>query len=185
MGGVFINNNSNYAIFPLKMLDDDKYKDFSSKEFFLYMLLLNRANISKTNSRHFSDKNGVFVYYSNSQITKHLRCDKTTSVKALKTLEQAGLIQKEYQKNGLPLKIYVNDIRAGESGTRSSAPEKPQDKPYKKSYSDSFSHQKPYINEISQEEKQVSFDVGRALSQGQKNRRNFGDIKLHKKKKED
>ena len=62
------------------MLSDDKYKDFTSKEYFLYMLLLNRSNISKSNLMHFSDKNGVFVYYTNKEITKQLKCDKTTSV---------------------------------------------------------------------------------------------------------
>ena len=104
-------DNFSYAIFPLQMLTDEKYKHFSCKEHFLYMLLLNRANISKTNFKHFSDKNGFFVYYSNEQITKHLKCSKDTATQVLRNLENAGLIRKEYQKRGLPLKIYVNDIR--------------------------------------------------------------------------
>lgn len=149
MGGVFINNNSNYAIFPLKMLDDNRYKDFSSKEFFLYMLLLNRTNISKRNIKHFSDEKGVFVYFSNEQITKNLKCNPKTATKTLNNLEQAGLIRKEYQQRGLPLKIYVNDIRNESTYPIASAPK----------------------------ERDVSFDVERALSQKQKNRRSFGDKK--------
>ncbi len=142
-------------------------------------------NCSKMNLKRFSDATGVFIYYSNSQIQKHLRCSAHTAVDTVKELERAGLIRREYQKNGLPIKIYVNDIRRGKSGTIFSVPETPQDKPLKKPYSNSFKHQKPYTNKISQEEKQLSFDATRTLSQVQNNRRNFGDVKLHKKKKED
>ena len=154
----FIDNNKNYAIFPLKMLSDDKYKDFSSKEFFLYMLLLNRLNISKSNLKHFSDKNGIFVYYTNKEITKQLRCDKTTSIKVLSRLENAGLIRKEYQKRGLPLKIYVNDIRAENNGAYSTF-QKPQDKSLQKPYSNSIYNEKPHTDHSVKKEKQVSFDV--------------------------
>lgn len=179
MGGVFIDNNKNYAIFPLEMLENEKYKDFSSKEFFLYMLLLNRANISRLNLRQFSDKNGVFVYYSNEQITDHLRCNKNTSSNVLKKLEDAGLIQKEYQKNGLPLKIYVNDIR-GEKDIAYSGFKQPQDKlSYKpKSYSDY--NQKHNTVHSGEQERQVSFDVEETLTQKQINRRNFGKKKRKK-----
>lgn len=40
-----------------------------------------------------------------------IRCSRTTASIILNNLENAGLIYKEYQDNGLPLKIYVNDIR--------------------------------------------------------------------------
>lgn len=40
-----------------------------------------------------------------------IRCSRATATTLLKNLENAGLIHKEYQSNGLPLKIYVNDIR--------------------------------------------------------------------------
>ena len=140
------------------MLSDDKYKDFTSKEYFLYMLLLNRSNISKSNLMHFSDKNGVFVYYTNKEITKQLKCDKTTSIKVLSNLENAGLIRKEYQKRGLPLKIYVHDIRV-ENGSTYSASQKPQDKLLQKSYLNSNYNKKPHTGHFAEEEKQVSFDV--------------------------
>ena len=74
------------------------------------MLLLNRFNISKKHLKKFSDEKGVFVYYSNEQITKYLKCNHGTATTVLKNLESAGLIRKGYQKCGLPLKIYVNDV---------------------------------------------------------------------------
>ena len=93
------------------MLNDDKYKNFGSKEFMLYILLLNRLNLSKKNSKHFFDKNGFFVFYTREQIMNDIRCSRATATTLLKNLENAELIHKEYQSNGLPLKIYVNDIR--------------------------------------------------------------------------
>lgn len=93
------------------MLNNEKYKNFGSKEFMLYTLLLNRLNLSKKNSKHFFDKNGYFVFYSREQIMKDIRCSRSTASTILNNLENAGLIHKDYQGNGKPLKIYVNDIR--------------------------------------------------------------------------
>ena len=166
MGGVFINNNNinnfSYAIFPLSMLYDDSYKEFSSNEYFLYTLLLNRMNISKRNPNHFSDEKGIFVYYSNHQICENLKCNPKTATKVLNKLEQAGLIRKEYQKRGLPLKIYVKDIRTENESTCNSPSQKPQDKLSGKPYSDSNKQQKPFRNDLTKQEKPVSFDVERA-----------------------
>ncbi len=179
MGGVFIENNKNYAIFPLEMIYDDKYKDLQVNDFFLYMLLLNRTNISKKNLKHFSDKEGIFVYYSNEQITKDVRCSHATATKSLKKLEQAGLIRKEYQKRGLPLKIYVNDIRTENKDTYYGS-QKPKDKLSQKPYLNSNYNKKPHTGHSAEEEKQVSFDVEKPLTQKQINRRNFGNKKRKK-----
>gem|GEM_PF-4270336 len=94
------------------MLFDEKFNHFSSKEFFLYMLLLNRMNISKKNMQKFSDSKGIFVYYSIEKIMNDVRCSRSTAINIVHNLENSGLIHKEYQKNGLPVKIYVNDIRS-------------------------------------------------------------------------
>ena len=50
-------------------------------------------------------------FNSNQQIQNHLNCCESTATKSLNNLEKIGLIYKEYQARGLPLKIYVNDIR--------------------------------------------------------------------------
>ncbi len=132
------------------MLNNEKYKDLSSDEFFLYILLLNRLNISKKNSKRFCDNNGFFIYYTNQKIAQDLRCSHTTAIKTLKTLENAGLIHKEYQKNGLPLKIYVNDIREN-------------------------TNTKPKV-----QQQETSFDIDHAISQTKANRYNFGEMKNSK-----
>ena len=135
----FINSAFSYAILPLNIL--------SSDEKILYALLLNRINYSKKNLSKFCDSKGVFIYYSNSQIQNHLNCCENTATKALNNLEKIGLITKEYQKNGLPLKIYVKDIR-----------EKREQKA------------KPKTQE-------TSFDIDRAISREQINRQTFGEKK--------
>lgn len=163
------------------MLSDDKYKDFTSKEYFLYMLLLNRSNISKSNLMHFSDKNGVFVYYTNKEITKQLKCDKTTSIKVLSNLENAGLIRKEYQKRGLPLKIYVHDIRNDNKSTYS-ASQKPQDKLYEKPYTNSIYKEKPVTRQNKAQEKEVSFDVERAEKKSDDGFVDFGNMKIKRRR---
>lgn len=153
----FINSAFSYAILPLNIITDEKYKVLSSDEKILYALLLNRINYSKKNLSKFCDSKGVFIYYSNSQIQNHLNCCENTATKALNNLEKIGLITKEYQKNGLPLKIYVKDIR-----------EKREQKA------------KPKTQE-------TSFDIDRAISREQINRQTFGEKKnkRHKEKRSD
>lgn len=106
-----------YAIFPLELINDQKYSMLSANEKILYTLILNRLNCSKRNLKHFSDSNGIFVYYSNREIQQHLGCGANTAYKALLSLEKSGLINRESQNKGLPSKIYVNDIRWRKSGT--------------------------------------------------------------------
>ncbi len=150
MGGVFINNNFSYAIFPLELITNEQYKGLSSDEKILYILLLNRKNSSKKNLKSFSDTKGVFIYYTNLQIQNHLNCSISTAVKILKNLEKAGLITKEYQKHGLPLKIYVNDIN--------------------NLYSKPKESKSPALQE-------ASFNIEKAKMASKQNRENFGEKK--------
>ena len=121
-------HNENFAFFPLILITDEKYKALTSNEKILYVLFLNRLNYSRKNLNRFSDEKGVFIYYSYKSIQNHLNCSEPTITSALNNLQKAGLIRKEYQKRGLPLKIYVNDIRGGNRGTYT-ASDSPQDKP--------------------------------------------------------
>ena len=153
----FINSVFSYAILPLTLITDEKYRTLSSDEKILYVLLLNRINYSKKNLAKFCDSKGVFIYYSNSQIQNHLNCCENTATKALNNLEKIGLITKEYQKKGLPLKIYVNDIRENRE-------------------------QKARFKT-----QETSFDIDRAISREQINRQTFGEKKnkRHKEKRSD
>ncbi len=162
------------------MITNTKYQNLTSNEKLLYALLLNRKNLSRKNRKSFSDNNGIFIYYSNNQIQKHLNCSDKTVTYSLNNLEQAGLIRRKYQKRGLPLKIYVNDIRTENGDTCYSASQKPQDKLLQKPYNNSNYNAKPYKSNSAPQEKQVSFDTEITLTQMQKNRRNFADKKRKK-----
>ena len=111
MGGVFLNNNFSYAILPLKLIYDEKYNGLSADEKLLYTLLLNRTNSSRKNRKRFYDENGLFIFFTIKQIQQNLNCSNKSAIEMMKNLEKAELIKKEYQKNGLPAKIYVTDLR--------------------------------------------------------------------------
>ena len=170
MGGVFINANITYAIFPLELIQNEGYSSLSCDEKMLYMLLLNRANISAKNTKFFQDSKGVFIFYSNKQIQNHLHCSNKTAIKFLTNLESAGLIRKEYQKQGLPLKIYVNDVFGihNHSYNGNSMQDKP---PQKKNYS-----HKP-IDDY----KNTSFDMNITDEMASKHLTSFADKKKKRK----
>lgn len=111
-------NNDYYAIVPLNLVYEEKYSGLSSKAILLYSLFLNRTKFSVKNNK-FKDDEGLFIYYSLSQIGRHLRCSKVSARKVISELESADLVKIRFQEYGLPLKIYVNDIRSGIKSTHS------------------------------------------------------------------
>ena len=169
----FINNDFSYAIIPLLLIYDEKYRHLSSNEKLLYTLLLNRTNYSRKNLNSFCDKNGIFIYYTITQIQNHLNCSVPTAVSILKNLESAGLIRKEFQKPGLPLKIYVNDVFGIHNRTYNKALSlnKPTDK---------FNKYKP-PTPSKKHEKNVSFDIDLAKETELKNLYNFAEKKKKRK----
>ena len=90
--------------------------------------------------------------------------------------EEIGLIRREYQKNGLPLKIYVNDIRDENENTYS-AHKQPQDKLSYKPHSYSDYKEKPATNHFEGNWWQGNAEEEKPLTQAQINRRTFGNKK--------
>lgn len=149
-----MNNNLFYTYLPLNLIYDKQYSTLSLKAIVLYALILNRVKLSDKNKR-FQDGGGTFVYYSTVQICEHLRCGKNSARNTLKELEEAGLIRKEYQSLGLPIKIYVcNRI---------------------------FNNSK--LNSTDIAEKEVSFDVEKAERKADEGTTDFGEMKIKKRRK--
>lgn len=176
MGGVFIEKNIIHAIFPLDLIQNENYSFLSCEEKLLYILLLNRANISAKNTKIFQDSKGVFIFYSNKQIQNHLHCSNKTAIKILNNLESAGLIRKDYQKRGLPLKIYVNDVFGVHTHTynRKVSHPKAQDKPepqYKSSIKSPASYK----------EKETSFDINLTEKMANNHLMHFAEKKKKRK----
>ena len=165
----------------MELMMNEHYKGLSSNSKILYSLLLNRTKFSKKNYKKFFDKNGYFVYYSNLQIQKHLGCSPRTATTTLNELEKAGLIKKEYQENGLPLKIYVNDIRSSDGDVYAFF-KQPQDEFCEKPYSNSIYRGKPVTRQYKTEEKEVSFDVERAEKKSDDGFVDFGNMKIKRRR---
>ena len=146
---------------PLFLFTCDRYIPLSSNAKLLYSIILNRMKLSEKNKEKFHDENGTFIYFSNNSIRKQLHCCKDTATKSLIELEQVGLIRKEYQKTGQPLKIYINDILHLLDNTHRVEKERV----YKPN-----SNPRPSFAE-----KEVSFDIKRAEEMAKRNRRTFGD----------
>lgn len=143
-----------YAILPLDLVYEEQYSALSPKAILLYALFLNRTRFSVTNEK-FRDDEGLFIYYSLTQIGRHLRCNNASARKAISELEAAGLVKVKFQDYGKPLKIYVHDIRLRNKST--------------------FSYQK--------KEKEVSFDVELAERIASEGLINFGTKKNKRRRR--
>ena len=119
----------------------------------------------------------MFKYYTNAQIQESLCCSANPAVNALKELENCGLIRKEYQKRGLPLKIYVNDVFGIHNRTygQGDFQSRPQDKPRQK-YNNKFSTQN------AEKDKDVSFDIDKAIKRANEGNIDFGNMKNKKRR---
>ena len=148
---------------PLFLFTSGKYMPLSSNAKLLYSIILNRMKLSEKNKEIFHDINGTFIYFSNNSIRNHLHCCKNTATNSLIELEQAGLIRKEYQKLGQPLKIYVNDI--GELHNNMYVSEKAQ------------ITKQSYKSRTPIPENEVSFDIEKAKERAKMDRRNFAEKK--------
>lgn len=146
---------------PLFLFTCDKYMPLSSNAKLLYSIILNRMKLSEKNMEKFHDEKGTFIYFSNNSIRKQLHCCKDTATNSLTELEQVGLIRKEYQKRGQPLKIYVNDIFHMLDSTHKVEKEQ--------LYKPNFNPRPSFA------QKEVSFDVEKAEEMAKRNRRIFGD----------
>ena len=150
----------------MDLVTNPKYSHLNSDEKLLYILLLNRKKVSQRNANYFSDENGVFVFFPKIQIQKHLNCSDKTAIKILDNLQQEGLIRKEYQKRGLPLKIYVNDVFGMHE--KSNVQEKANTYKPKQTF-------KPHS--LANIQNEASFDIGKAEEIARRNRADFGSKK--------
>ena len=170
-----MNNKFYYTFLPLNLIYDSQFSHLSVNAIILYSLMLNRKKLS-VNKPEYNDKNGTFIFFSNPQIQKALRCNQDSARKTLNQLESAGLIRKEYQKRGLPLKIYVNDVFGVHTHTynRKVSHPKAQDKPVPR-YNSSFKSPALY------KEKETSFDINQAEEMANNHLMHFAEKKKKRK----
>ena len=97
--------------FPMALLT----MDLSATEMGVYMLLLNRSNLSARSPDWADGAGRIFVYYPIHSLAEALRRSEAGVKKALNALEKKDLIARAHQGMGKPSRIYVK-LPAG-SGT--------------------------------------------------------------------
>lgn len=109
----------------------------------IYMLLLDRTQLSVQNEGWQDDAGRVFIHYTVKSLAETIGKSEMTVKSALKALEQQGLILRQKQGAGLPSRIFVK-VRTGNYPTggttfdrqrdRKLSPNKPKSNTYQRNY---------------------------------------------------
>ena len=102
----------NYYKIPFAFLENEKYKDLTATEMLVYGVLYARYDLSNTNGQ-FTDEDGVYVIYTVRGLMNYVGISSTaTAVKALKNLEEHGLLIRKKGEFGKPDKVYVKEVES-------------------------------------------------------------------------
>lgn len=105
-----MSSESDYLKFPNEFFEEPFYKKLSVAAKILYTVLADRSEESE-NNKEFQDEDGTpFVQITIKEMAASLGCGTTTVKKALKELEDIGLISRVRQYACQANKIYVKDI---------------------------------------------------------------------------
>ncbi len=108
---------------PRALFKDDYFKDISSDAKLLYALMLDRTSISMKNG-WVDVKNRVYIIYKLEDIMEELGCSKPTSIKIVRELDSAGLIEKVHSGGGKPDIIYVKNLSSSGDGQKEESEKK-------------------------------------------------------------
>ncbi len=89
--------------FPMALVT----KELSATEMLVYMLLLNRSNLSARGGEWVDGRGRVFVYYPIHSLAEALGRSEAGVKKALNALEKKDLIARQRQRMGMPSRIYI------------------------------------------------------------------------------
>lgn len=92
-----------YAVFPRFLFR----MEISETAKLIYVLLLDRARLSMKNEGWVNEFGHVFIYYTITDLSKDCGKSEMTVKNTLTVLEQAGLIYRQRQGNGLPNRLFV------------------------------------------------------------------------------
>ena len=92
-----------YMVFPRFLMD----MDLPMAAKLLYMLLLDRARLSMRNEGWQDESGHVFIIYPIASLADDLDRSEMTIKNGLKSLEEAGLIERKHQGQGNPNRIFL------------------------------------------------------------------------------
>lgn len=98
--------NYQFIKLPMALMQDSKNKSLSTASKLLYALMLDRMSLSEANG--WADSDGeTFIYYSVREACQRLSCGHDKVTRAMRELENAGLLHRERQGQGKPDRLYV------------------------------------------------------------------------------
>ena len=104
--------NDNYYKIPFAFLENEKYSDLTATEMLVYGVLYARYDLSNTNGQ-FTDEDGTYVVYTVRGLMDYVGISSTaTAVKALKNLEEHGLLIRKKGGMGQPDKVYIKEVES-------------------------------------------------------------------------
>ena len=102
--------NDQYYKLPYAFFENDKYREMTANEGYIYSVLYARYELSARNN-DFHDEDGIFVYYTIRGLMNYVGISSNkTVVNGLKHLEELGLITRKKGKTGQPDKVYVHEV---------------------------------------------------------------------------
>ena len=106
------------AHIPLALLYDKQFREISYAAVFLYTLLYNRFNLSLRHCDKFSDSEGLFIFFRQSELAEIMGCTVRQIKNLMNELKKAGLIVEETRGKKLPAKIRLQKIEPSEEFLR-------------------------------------------------------------------
>ena len=96
----------NFLMLPKFLLKEPRFAQLSDTSKILYSMMLERMGMSRKNG-WFDDEGRPFIYYSIDCAKQETGHSKPTVIKALKEIEEIGLIERKKQGQGRPTIVYV------------------------------------------------------------------------------
>ena len=81
--------------------------ELSAEAMLLYMLMVDRAQMSMDGDKWQEEDGSIFVYFKRSEVMRRLRVRQNKATDIFHELETAGLIRREFQGRNQPAKIYI------------------------------------------------------------------------------
>ena len=101
---------------PKELLENPAYSSLDYGAVILYARMLERAGLSARNEDKFTDGSGrLFIIYTVEQMERDIQRSHPTVIKLTRQLAEIGLIEKVWQGQGKPSKIYIKDFASVKS----------------------------------------------------------------------
>jgi len=96
----------NFLMLPKFLLKEPRFAQLSDTSKILYSMMLERMSLSRKKG-WFDDQGRPYIYYSIDYAKQETGHSKPTVIKAMKEIEEIGLIERKKQGQGKPTIVYV------------------------------------------------------------------------------